>query len=106
MAADEKTFTPIVGADGTATVTLKVANGTDTWTVKQVSLEMQAAPTGASCYVRKNGYPISPAIPTGDTVAGDPYVILQPSDVFTVVWAGCTPGIAGKVIIFTDDGKA
>jgi hypothetical protein len=105
MAAGEKPFTPIVGADGKATVTIKVDNGLDRWTVTQVSLELPAAPSGATCYVRKNGYPISPAVPTGDTVAGDPPVILDPADKLTVEWAGCTPGIAGKVLVFYDDGR-
>lgn len=105
MAAGELTFTPIVGADGTATVTIKVANGFDRWTVTQLSVELPDAPAGATCYARKNSYPISPLIPTGDTAAGDPPVILDPPDRLTIVWAGCTPGSAGKVLAFYDDGR-
>lgn len=105
MAAGDLTFTPIVGANGKATVTVKVSNGLDRWTLTQVSLELPTAPVGATCYTRKNSYPVSPAIPTGDTVAGDPPVILDPADVFTVEWAGCTPGTAGKVLVFYDDGR-
>lgn len=105
MAPDKKTYTPVVGADGKATIMVKVQNGLDRWTVSQVSLELPAAPVGATCYVRNNGYPVSPAIPTGDTVAGDPPVILDPPDVLTVEWAGCTPGTAGKVLVFYDDGR-
>lgn len=105
MAAADLTFTPVVAADGKATVTVKVSNGLDTWTVQQVSIEMQSAPVGATCYVRKNGYPITPIIPTGDTAAGEPYVTLRPSDVLTVEWAGCTPGASGLVLVFYDDGR-
>src|SRR6266576_764302 len=100
MSAGELTFTPVVVAGGTAKVTVKVTNGLDTWTVSQISLELPSAPAGSTCYVRKNGYPVSPAVPTGDTVAGDPPVILQPSDALTVEWAGCTVGTSGKVIVF------
>lgn len=100
----ELTATPQILADGTATVTVKVANGLSTWVVSQVSVEMPLAPLGATCYVRKNGYPVSGAIATGDTVAGDPPVVLRPSDVMTVAWAGCTPGITGRVLVFYDDG--
>jgi hypothetical protein len=106
MAAGELTFTPVVGADGKATVSVRVTNGIDTWTVSQVSLEIPTAPAGSTAYVRKNSYPVSPAVPTGDTVAGDPPVQLRPSDVLTIEWTGCTPGSAGKVIVFYDDGKA
>lgn len=105
MAAAEKTFTPIAGAGGTATVTVEVANGVDTWTVQQVSTEMQAAPIGATCYVRKNGYPITAMIPTGDVAAGEPYVTLLPSDALTIEWAGLNVGNAGKVLVIYDDGQ-
>jgi hypothetical protein len=101
----EYPFTPIVAADGTAKVTVKVRNGLDVWSITQVSLELSTAPAGATCYVRKNGYPVSPAVPTGDTVAGDPPVILQPSDELTVEWTGCTPGTAGRVLVTGDDGR-
>jgi hypothetical protein len=105
MALDEKTFTPVVGSDGKATVSVRVTNGIDTWTVQQVSLEMPAAPAGAAAWVRKNGYPVSPAVATGDTVADAPPVLLRPSDVLTVEWTGCTVGISGKVVVSYDDGR-
>jgi hypothetical protein len=106
MAYAEQTFTPQVGADGTATVSLKVANGLDTWTVSQVSVEMPDAPSGATCYLRKNGYPVTPIIPTGDTASGEPPVVIRPSDLLTIEWQECTPDTSGRVIFFYDDGRS
>ena len=100
------TITPVVDAAGVATATVKPTSDSQTWTVTQVSVELATAPVGATCDVRKNGYLVSPAIPTGDTVAGDPPVILQSYDVLTVTWAGCTPGDVARVLVFFDDGAA
>lgn len=105
MAADDRTFTPVVAANGTAVATIKVANGIDTWIITQISAELPAAPIGATGEVRKNTYLVSPFIPTGDTVAGEPPVYLRPTDVLTVQWAGCTPGQVAKVLVFFDDGR-
>ena len=105
MAEDYKTYTPIVGADGTAKVTVQVANGLDVWSITQVSTEFPDAPVGATCFARKNNYPVTQMIATGDTAGDPPPVTLRPSDVLTVSWAGCTPGTAGKVAVTLDDGR-
>jgi hypothetical protein len=105
MATNTLTSTPIVSSDGTATVAVRVTDGLSTWTVSQVSLRMPDAPAGATCNVDLNAYPVSPAIPTGDTLADSPPVTLLPSDVLTITWAGCTPGSAGQVQIWYDDGR-
>lgn len=105
MSAAEIATTAVVAASGKATVTIKVQNGLDTWTISQVSVEMPTAPVGSTCYIRKNTYPVSPIIPTGDTAAGDPPVRLLPADLLTIEWAGCTPGDVGKVLVFFDDGR-
>lgn len=106
MAAADKPVTVTIGADGTGTARFKVTNGLDTWKVQQVSVELQAAPVGATCYVRKNGNLVTPIIPTADTAAGEPYVTLLPSDELTVKWEGCTPGQVGQVTFYYDDGQA
>ena len=105
MAPRDATMTAVVAADGTATVIIKPTNGFATWVVSQVSVELPTAPVGATCEVRKNGYLVSLAIPTGDSVAGDPPVILLPSDQLTVKWSGCTQGDTAKVLAFYDDGS-
>lgn len=104
MAQKDLTFTPIVGADGTATITIKPTDGLSTWTILQISAQIPSAPSGATGNVYKNGYMVSPFVPTGDTVAGDPPVILLPSDVLTVKWTGCTPGSTGQVLATMNDG--
>lgn len=105
MAGAELYFTVVVAATGKATTTIKVQNGLDTWSIGQVSVEMPTAPAGATCYVRKNGYPVTPIIPTGDTAAGDPPVRLLPADTMTIEWTSCTPGDIGKVFVLYDDGR-
>ncbi len=105
MAPADRSYTAVVASNGTAVVRIRPSDGISTWTISQLSVELGNAPTGAICDVRKNGYLVSPAIPTGDTVAGDPPTILQPSDTLTVEWAGCTPGTSGRVLMFFDDGS-
>lgn len=105
MALTESTYTTTVDAAGTAIVSFKVSNGLETWTVTQVSVDMPDAPSGAYCELRKNTYAVTPIIPTMDTAAGDPPVIVRPSDELTVEWRQCTPGDLGKVIFFYDDGR-
>lgn len=102
----ELTFTPVVGVNGKATVEIKVSNGLDTWTVTQVSIEMPGAGAGATCWLRKNTFPITPMVPAGDTAAGEPYAMLNPSDRLTIEWEGCAVGAAGRVLVFYNDGKA
>lgn len=105
MAPSELTYTPIIGANGKATVDVKVANGFDTWTISQVSIEMPAAGSGATCWLRKGAYPITPMVASGDTAAGEPYAQIGPFDKLTVEWAGCPPNATGKVLVFYDDGR-
>src|SRR6266536_4911705 len=99
-----KSYTAIVAGDGTAVATITPDRGL-TWVVSQVSVELPGAPAGATCAVRKNGALVSPIIPTGDTAAGDPPVVLMLGDALTVEWAGCTPGTVGKVLVLlTEQG--
>lgn len=105
MATTETTYTAIVDGSGNATITFKVSNGLDTYQVTQVSIEMTNAPSGSTCELRKNGYAVSPLIPTMDTAAGDPPVQLRPADLLTIEWTGCTPGAVARAIVFYDDGR-
>jgi hypothetical protein len=93
------TYSAKVSAGGAATVTVRPPSVRH-WVVAQVSVEMPNAPSGATCSVRKNGYLITPVIPTGDVAAGDPYVDLDPTDTLTIEWLSCTPDDIGKVLLF------
>jgi hypothetical protein len=92
-------FSVIIGAGGTGTVTVKT-NAVESWVVAQVSIELQGAPSGATADLRKNGYLVTPMIAAGDVAAGEPALLLLPSDTLTINWAGCTPGQVGKVLVF------
>ena len=101
MAQGFLTFTEIVGAAGTATVTIRTKSS-ESWVIGQVSNEMPGAPATALCTVRKNGYVVSPLIPQSDTADGAPAIEITPADVMTVEWTLCTPGLVGKVAIYFD----
>ncbi len=96
-------YSATVAAGGTATVRIVTGSRRRVWTVYQVTVEMSTAPIGATCSIRKNGSLVSPAIPTGDPVGGDPPVTLEGTDVMTVEWAGCTPGDVGRVLVIYDE---
>ena len=92
-------FSKIVGASGTATITVKPP-GRQIWTITQVSIELTGAPSGSTCSLRKNGSLVTPMIAPGDAASGDPPIVLLPSDVMTIEWVGCTQGQVGRAIIF------
>lgn len=102
---DSREFTATANASGAAVVTIKTRTRLQTWTVTQVSVEMPSAPIGTTCELRRNGFLVTPLVGTGDAASGDPPVILRGTDVLTVTWAGATPGLVGKVLIFFDDGN-
>lgn len=93
------TATAKIGASGTGTITLQTRS-MRSWSIQQVSIELAAAPSGATADIRKNGYLVTPVIPTGDTAAGDPPVELRPEDTLTINWYGCTNGQIGKATVF------
>lgn len=88
-----------IAANGTGTATIRPPS-LKPWIVGQVAIELQGSPSGATCALRKNGYPVSAMIPTMDTAAGEPFLRLLQSDALTVTWEGCTPGDIGKVQVF------
>jgi len=100
----DQAYSVTVTAGGTAVLAIQTDSRFHTWTVSQVSVEMPTAPIGATCWLRKDGAPVSPIIPTGDAVSGEPPVILRPGQTLTVEWAGCTPGDTGQVWVSYDDG--
>jgi hypothetical protein len=69
------------------------------WNVSQVSIEMQTAPSGAVCELRKNGAFVSFMIATGDAAGGDPSIFLRPGDYMEVIWSNCTPQDLGRVFV-------
>jgi hypothetical protein len=97
--ATTATYSAKIGAGGTGTATIQTGHARQTWDVQQVSVELPAAPIGATCVLRKNGYLVTPLIATGDVADGSPPVTLQPTDTLTVEWAGCTNGTVGKVLL-------
>jgi hypothetical protein len=104
MTVTDLTLTPTVDASGTATATIR-PTGRQTWTVQQVSISMGSAGAAASCALYKNGVAVTPLVATMDAAAGDPPVILHPSDTMTVVWTGATVGAIGSVLVLYDDGQ-
>lgn len=95
----DQTYTSVTNAAGKCTITVD-PDRQQTWVVSQVSGEMPTAPATTTCAIRKNGYLVSILIAQADTAAGDPYVTVLPSDVFTVEWTGATPGDLGKALVF------
>jgi hypothetical protein len=104
MAIQDTALSVTVAADGTAVQRIQTDNRFQTWTVTQVSVEMPAAPIGATCWLRKDGAPVTPLIATGDAASGEPPITLRPGQTLTVEWAGCTPGDVGQVWMSYDDG--
>lgn len=105
MATADAYMSTTAGPTGEATITIQTGTRFQSWTVEQVSVEMPAAPVGASCALRKNGVLISPLIATGDVADGSPPIPLRPGETMTVEWAGCTPGDVGNVYVLYDDGQ-
>ena len=99
------TYSARIGVGGDGTVSIRT-NSQETWTVAQISIELEGAPSGAIANLRKNGYLVTPMIAAGDVAAGDPYVRLLPSDVLTVEWENCTLGQIGKVLAFYEPVKS
>ena len=102
MAQDIATYSQTVSAAGSATVRIRPLR-LQTWTVTQVAVEMPPV-AGQTCELRRNGFLVSPVVPTQDAVGGDPPVLLRPSDELTVEWTNCTPGDVGKVQVFYEYG--
>jgi hypothetical protein len=99
----DQAYSGKVTAAGTLTIKIR-PTGRQTWTVRQVSTSMTTAPTGAACFVKKNGNPISPLVATGDVADGEPPIRIAAVDTMTVEWSGCTSGDTGTVLIVGDDG--
>ncbi len=99
----DQAYSQAVGANGVATIQIKVTNGISRWIISQVSAELPSAPAGATCELRKNTNLVTPMIATGDTAGGEPPVDLLGSDVLTVTWTGCTPGTIAKAFIFFEE---
>lgn len=92
-------YSKTADANGNAIIRVSPA-GRGIWRVTQVSVEAPDAPIGATCMIRRNGFFVSPAIPTGDAVAGDPPVDLHAGDALTVEFTGLTPGQAVNAQVF------
>jgi hypothetical protein len=102
MAVATGTYSAVVAANGTATITIRTRS-VRIWVISQITVELPLAPSGATCAIRKNGYLVTPVIATGDTAAGDPPVILRQEDTLTIEWAGCTPASVGKALLFYEE---
>lgn len=71
--------------------------------VRQVTVELAAAPIGATCALRYNGTLISPLIATGDAAVEPPAILVHVGDQLTVEWDGLTPGQVGTVLVIFDE---
>ena len=94
--------TATVKADGTATFEISPTT-TLAWLVTQVSTELDAAPVGATCSLRQDGFLVSAMIATGDAAGGDPPILVQPGQTLSVEWLGCTPGTIGSIFVVYDE---
>lgn len=97
------TYSALVDALGVAVVTITTGNTLQQWDVTQVSVELATAPLGATCDLRVNDYLVTPLIATGDVGAGDPPILLLPSDVLKITWRNCTPGQTAKVLVIYNE---
>jgi hypothetical protein len=71
-----------------------------TWTVEQVSLEMPTAPVGATAEVRYMNALVDATLNARRSAAGGvPSIFLQGGERMSVVWANCTPGDPGRVLV-------
>lgn len=91
-----------VKADGTATFEISPTT-TLAWLVSQVTVELAAAPVGATCALRLDGFLVTAMIATGDAAGGDPPILLHPGQTLSVLWTGCTPGTIGSVFVAYDE---
>lgn len=92
-----------VDATGICTVTIK-PQGSTTWSVTQLSIEMPNAPSGTVLTLRTNGHLIdSPFSARRATAGGDPPIPLRPGDDITAEWTGATPGEQGLVFYIYDE---
>lgn len=93
----------ITNAAGTCTVIIK-PQGSTTWSVTQLSIEMGSAPSGTVLTLRTNGHFIdSPFSARRASAGGDPPIPLRPGDDLTVEWTGATPGDQGLVFYMYDE---
>jgi hypothetical protein len=98
----QEQFTEIVTPAGTAVRELRTNNNTVMWRIGQISTELPSAPATATCELRLNGALVTTLAPTGDAAVEPPPLMLTPSDIVTIEWAGATPGDVASVLVFYD----
>lgn len=103
MAQNEIGLSGVVNASGEATLTMRTTGGAR-WTVQQVSPDAPNVGSAAGGELRKNGQLISPFVPQGDAIAGDPSILVGPNDRLTVEWTGGTVGAQVSALFIYDDG--
>lgn len=94
--------TALVAADGTGVASIGPTSSAANL-VRQVSVELAAAPVGAACTLRLNGAFVTALIATGDAAVEPPAVHVDVGDQLEVVWEGCTPGQVGTVLVIYDE---
>lgn len=109
MSLLNKQYSALITAAGTASVIIKVPSSRRKWTVQQVSVKVNdvgataGAPPGATSTITLNGSFLTAIIPTGDSAAGDPPILLYPADTMTVSFTGCTSGAVASVLAILDE---
>lgn len=89
----------IVNAAGALTVSFG-PKFNEFWNVEQVSIEMPAAPQGATVDIRYMGSLVAPSPSARRAAAsGDPPIYLNGGETMTVNWTASTAGIPGKVLV-------
>jgi hypothetical protein len=93
-------------ADATGKLTLELrVQGSQAWTISQVSPEMATGSDTATGALRLNGALVSPFVPTADAIGGDPPITILPgADVLTVEWTAAVPGSVGSALFVYQPG--
>jgi hypothetical protein len=104
MSITDQDYSVVADASGNAVVEIFSKSRNRNWIVQQVSVRMASAPAGTTCVLEKNGIYVTTMIPTGDSAAGDPPILLRGiSDKLTVRWQHATPGNLATVLAIFDE---
>lgn len=103
MARTTLPLSAVVGAAGTATLTIK-PNNRRRWEIQQINCEGTGVGSTAQGVIRVNNGAGIPFVARLDAPAGDPPVPLSPGDKMTIEWSQCTVGATVKAFVIYDDG--
>jgi hypothetical protein len=101
MTALKVPLTATADSSGSAVITLE-PRGNVRWTVRQISVEMDAATGSTTGALRENGFLVAPFVPAADAIVEPPPMILDPGEAATVEWSGAPPGAVAQVLAYVE----